>query len=250
MSLARVLSIAVSLGALAMPASAQCEWQWRDEDFGADNSIMTMAQLDPDGDGPAGEYFLVAGWITEFAGIPVNRIAAWDGAQWFDMGKPEFVTLSFGVTDFAVFRDRLYCVASGLYEWTGEEWVFVEGSPYPIDGLLVHNDNLIAHGPFFRCIQRWDGMTWFDYGLGMADGYLGDTPAVRGAAVYNGELYASGNFTEADGKDCTSVVRWDGTTWLSLPGAPLPVTTDLLVYDDKLYAGGLSRSPWKQSFGY
>ncbi len=232
------------------PVIAQCEWAWRNEDFGANNSIMQMTQLDPDGAGPATELFLVGGWITEFAGIPVNRIAAWDGSNWFDMGEPDFVAFSQNATDFVVFRDRLYCAAIGLYEWTGAEWDYVESAPFPIYGLLVHDDNLVVHGPLTRCIKRWDGQFWFDYGTGMSEGYLGDDPSVDDVAIYNGELYAGGNFNRADGKQCTTVVRWDGTTWQSLPGAPEPRTSALHVFDDKLYAGGLSRLPWYSPFAY
>ncbi len=239
-------SVALAVWTLSLnTANAQCDWRWRNVDAAADSTVRTFYPWDVDVDGVA--ELLVGGGFSEIGGVSVEGLVVWDGVAFSEFADAPFLS----VHDLIEFRGALNCVGnSALYQWTGTEWDYVESAPFPISALLVHEDNLVAHGPFFRCIQRWDGVNWFNYGLGMSDGYLGDDPSVDDVAIYNGELYACGNFNEADGKQCTTVVRWDGTTWQSLGGAPEPRTTDLLVFDDKLYAGGLSRSPWKQSFGY
>ena len=246
MSRAREFSIvAVSLLSSATPALAQCEWQWRNFDADASSTVRTFFPWDVDHDGVS-ELF-VGGSFSEIGGVSASGLAVWDGVGFSAFPDPPFQS----VDDLVEFRGALYCVGnSALYHWNGTEWDYVESAPFPIDGLHVHADNLIVHGAFTRCIKRWDGTAWYDYGLGMSDGYLGDAPSVDAVAIYNGELYAGGNFNEADGRCCTTVVRWDGTTWQSLPDGPEPKTKVLAVFDGKLYAGGLSRLPWYQPLSY
>ena len=59
--------------------------------------------------------------------------------------------------------------------------------------------------------------------------------------VYNGELYAGGDFWEADGVLVNCIAKWNGTSW-----QPVGTGTDervwvlaLCVYDGELYAGGV-----------
>ncbi len=226
-------------------AHAQCEWQWRNFDAEVGAPVFSLFPWDKDGDGS--NELLVGGDFFEIGGEAIDYLAVWDGHSFRRFSEPSILLPQ----SFAVFRDELYAVGNGsLYRWPGAEWDLIESAPFPIDGLLVHDDDLIAHGPLFRCIKRWDGQFWYDYGSGMSDGYLGDAPYVSDVAIFNGELYACGNFNVADGKFCTTVVRWDGTTWQSLPGAPEPSVQALRVFDGKLYAGGNSSFPWHTPFAY
>ncbi len=243
-SLAREFSIvAVSLLTLARPAFAQCEWQWRNYDAQADGTVLGFYPWDGDGDGV--KELLVGGSFSQIGGVAANGIAVWDGERFSAFAASSIPS----VYTFAEFQGSLYAANDSIYRWTGSQWLHITSAPGG-HGLLVHDGNLIAYGPIEQGIKRWDGVSWYSYGSGMSDGYLGDDPVVDDVAVYNGELYACGNFNEADGKQCTTVVRWDGTTWHSLPGAPEPRTSAVRVFDDKLYAGGLSRLPWYSPFSY
>jgi hypothetical protein len=66
---------------------------------------------------------------------------------------------------------------------------------------------------------------------------------VWGSVVYDGELYACGNFEHADGLECLGIARWNGTEWHDVGGgfqhgAFTNVVRGLTVFNDELYAGG------------
>ncbi len=56
---------------------------------------------------------------------------------------------------------------------------------------------------------------------------------------YNGDLYAGGYFTSADGQTAKYIARWDGSQWHDVGGGMNHYVYDLLVYDGKLIAGGV-----------
>ena len=188
MSPARAFSIAVSLVALATPALAQCEWQWRNFDAEASSTVRTFRPWDVDGDGVS-ELF-VGGSFSEIGGVSVNGLAVWDGVEFSEFADALFLS----VHDLVEFRGELFCVGnSSLYRWTGTEWEYIESAPFPISGLLVHDDNLIVHGSLTRCIRRWDG-------------------SVTELGEFNGQLVLVGNFDEP----FESVAFWDGQSFSGL----------------------------------
>lgn len=81
--------------------------------------------------------------------------------------------------------------------------------------------------------------TWNSVGTGV--GGI-DFPSVLALAVYNGELYVGGSFTEAGGISANNIARWNGTNWNSAGkgssnGVNGAVNT-LAVYNSELYVGG------------
>lgn len=56
---------------------------------------------------------------------------------------------------------------------------------------------------------------------------------------YNGDLYAGGQFTSADGQPALYIARWDETQWHDVGGGMNPYVNDLIVYDNRLIAGGV-----------
>jgi hypothetical protein len=77
---------------------------------------------------------------------------------------------------------------------------------------------------------------WVPVGSGM-DNY------VWGSAVYNGNLYASGNFEHADGNSALAIAKWNGSAWSDVGGgfqqnAFSNVIRGLIVYNNELIAGG------------
>ena len=63
--------------------------------------------------------------------------------------------------------------------------------------------------------------------------------------IYNGNLYAGGTFTAADGVPASRIAKWNGTNWDSVaggvttrPGDPTPVVEALALYQGKLAVGG------------
>ncbi|WP_022826361.1 hypothetical protein [Hymenobacter norwichensis] len=100
-------------------------------------------------------------------------------------------------------------------------------------------------------VAKWNGTAWSSLGTGMANGGAEGTVLVLAVAP-NGDVYAGGDFIQADGSAANNVAKWNGTTWSSLgTGAANGVNGsvsalaiagngDVLVGGDFTQAGGLS----------
>ena len=71
---------------------------------------------------------------------------------------------------------------------------------------------------------------WQPVGIGM-------NSAVNTIVEYNGELYAAGHFTQADGQFASRIARWNGISW-NYCGNFNDAINCLCVYNGELYAGG------------
>jgi trimeric autotransporter adhesin len=214
-----------SFAAAQDPSSAPtagCQPQWLPT-FGPQPGVggsVKAQQVFDDGSGPAlyvGGTFLVAG------GVPISRLAKWDGAHWSALGSGLSGTLNGSVSALAVFDD-----GSGAALYAGGQFALAGGVPA----------NLIA---------KWNGSSW----SALAGGIAGVNGAgVRALAVFDDgsgpALYAGGRFTSADGAPANSIARWDGSSWsalgLGMGGANSPDVEDLVSFDDgsgpALYAAG------------
>ncbi len=67
----------------------------------------------------------------------------------------------------------------------------------------------------------------------------GTTSQVWGMAVYDGELYVGGAFTNAGGVGGTNyIARWNGTGWRNVTNGTQATVNGLAVYNGELYVGG------------
>jgi len=130
-----------------------------------------------------------------------------------------------------------------------------------VNAMVAYNGDLIAAGVFDSAggvqvnnIARWNGTSWAPLGTGIklraAHFNNGNPGTVQCLAVYNGELYAGGEFDSAGGVAVNNVARWDGNTWAPV-GSGVPtfdvlapfdtVTTGviaMIVYNNELYLSG------------
>lgn len=156
-----------------------------------------------DGSGPG---LYAGGKFTHVDGVPVGRVAKWDGASWSPVG-------------------------SGM-----DNWVFA---------LTVYNSALYAGGYFTTAggepasrIAKWNNGSWYPLGSGMDEGVL----CLEGVSS---RLYAGGYFTMAGGVTAERIARWNGNTW-SQPLQGIPgsyyVVRAMTTFDDgngpALYVGG------------
>src|SRR5690606_6787394 len=74
--------------------------------------------------------------------------------------------------------------------------------------------------------------TWQPAGAGINNG------GVAALAVYNGELIAGGDFTQAGGKTVNYIARWDGTEWQPFVSDG-QIGTNSYVYAFTIYQGDL-----------
>jgi len=107
---------------------------------------------------------------------------------------------------------------------------------------------LMANGARVNGIARWDGVGWNPVGGGFeSSGGFGGIGKVWSFAVYNGELYAAGEFDSSDGAPVNGIARWGGSSWSAVGdgvtyGGNAGRVYSLVVYDDGggpvLYVGG------------
>jgi hypothetical protein len=191
-----------------------------------------------------------------------NNVARWTGSAWTNLDQG----LNLTVWALGVYNGSLYAggqftaVGSGgtactgcnrVARWTGSAWTNLDaGLNYQVESFAVYNGSLYAGGYFTdvgsggtACtgcngVARWTGSAWtnLDAGLGSLEG-------VKSLVVYNGSLYAAGEFLAvgSGGTACTGcnyVARWTGSAWTNLDKGFNNIVNSLAVYDGSLYAAG------------
>jgi hypothetical protein len=154
---------------------------------------------------------LIVGGGFQYASFKnVNKIARWDGTDWYPLGN--------GLN--GQFSTELI---SSLISYKGE--LYAAGRFNEINGLKNVNN-----------IARWDGTTWRRVGTGLQ----GSLDEVYSMAVYKNELYVGGGFSDAGGITAYNIAKWNGTTWSSV-GLGTSSDVNVLKVDtarDLLYVGG------------
>ncbi len=211
--------------------------------------------------------FVVAGGTSAFdMSHSEGNIAKWDGSQWLPMTQWGSDGLNSVCTKFQVYHNNLYLggffnastdssgsyFTQGISKWNDTTFSAIGQfagnlAPYGYDAamaLCTYNDKLIAGGFFnsvngspygsYGYIASYNDTTWDSLSSGLNN-------VVFSLAVYNGELYAGGNFTATGaGVPVNHVAKWNGTQWLPV-GEGLNDSVWVLCVDsaqNKLYAGG------------
>ena len=199
----------------------------------------------------AGGSFIGAG------GVPVNKLAVWNGDAWSDLGSGPGDTYIVGA--LAINNDQLIVgriIGSGsstlpLCSWDGYSWTtlpYLSGNS--VFALTVYGGLLVAGGAFTRpsevpanSVAAWNGSSWSALGSGFTP-RPGSTVSIAGLGSYNGQLIAAGSFATAGGTPANGIAAWNGVSWSPLgsgvsndPTGMVAVQA-LAVYDNKLIAGG------------
>ncbi len=195
----RILAAAVIIvGTFGSPTWSQCE-TWKTVAGGTDSNVLALAEYNGK--------LIVGGGFTTAGGVTSPKIASWNGQQWTPLG-------------------------GGL------------GPSGAVSALAVYNGKLIAGGSFnapvpggqeAHCIAQWNGTTWQTMGSGMSNMI---SPFVSAMAVYNGELYAGGIFSNAGGVLVFNIARWNGSQWAALGSGTNGWVKALAVYNGELIAAG------------
>jgi hypothetical protein len=240
---------------------------WSPLGVGLNGDVRALTVFD---DGLGGGPALYAGGLFATAGgVPVNRIAKWDGTIWSALGGGT----GGAVQSLTVFDDGLgggpalyaggvFSVAGGLNiaRWNGAMWSPLStGISSNVLALTVFDDGsgpaLYAGGLFATAggvpanhIAKWDGTIWSALGTGMSGAV--SPRAVNALAVFDDglgggpALYAGGFFTTAGGVPASNIAKWNGATWsplgvgLNFEARALTVFDDGLGGGPALYAGG------------
>ena len=184
----------------------------------------------------------VGGHFTWVNNESMGGIARWDGEQWHRVGESSPRSLSalaswkgdlYAGGGFARFGGNTY---NNIARWDGEEWHELNGGlpSGRVHVLLATDDYLYAGGDFTGAggepanrLARWDGEEWEPIDNDF-------NHIISALAVYDGELYAGGYFTEP----FTFIARWDGSQWHDVAGGTNNRVAAFQIVDDDLYVGG------------
>ncbi|HYE02249.1 MAG TPA: GC-type dockerin domain-anchored protein [Phycisphaerales bacterium] len=200
--------------------------------MGSGTSSVVRALLihDEDGPGPLQPVLFVGGFFSQAGGLPVGRLAKWDGAAWS------------AAAPAPGFNSQVSALAT-----------------YDEDGIGPNPPRLFAAGFFgsvagvpARRIARWDGVTWSEVGTGIGS-FPDDT--VTSLQVFDPDgpagperavLVAGGFFTHAGGQPAENIAYWDGAAWAQLGSGTTGTVTSLGLFDEdgpgpnpaRLFVGG------------
>jgi hypothetical protein len=173
---------------------------WTDIGITIDYAIICMEVY-------AGELY-VGGWFTSFNGMPLNRIARYDGVSWQAAGT--------GIE-----------VGPGI---TGG-----------VEKMTVYNGELIALGSFIQAggvpvnkIAKWNGASWSALGNGFPGSQLASIPAM---SVFNSDLYVFSQLDTAGTVPVHNAAKWDGTNWSAVGSGINNWPVSSTVHDNNIYVG-------------
>ncbi len=206
---------------LAASSARAVEPQWSGEfAFGTiGNSASATAAVAWDDDHDGTPSIFIGGKFTTVGGVACNAIARWDGTQWTPLGSG--ITTSAGtlsIRAMTVFNDG-------------------SGEALYVGGVFNTAGGIPAVG-----VARWRNGAWQALGDGLG------TPSanwgVKCFTVFNGSLYAGGNFDSSGAVFTIGVAQWTGSAWVVVNNSLGQNVECLASYDDqlgggpKLYAGG------------
>lgn len=171
----------------------------------------------------------IGGRFTYANGVEVNNIVRWDGTACHPLAGGTDGT----VWDLLVYNGALLASgsftqagdtgASAVATWDGTAWhplgdgLPVVGCEFGAVRVAVYNGEVIAGGEFIddwsgiHNIARFDGVSWQPLGTGASG-------TVFGLQVYQGSLYAAGDFDYAGGAPVTGFARWNDEEGWTCPG--------------------------------
>ena len=230
----------------------------------AGHNALSLCTHD-DGSGEA----LYLGGPLGFPGTTVPSIARWDGSAFtlvastmggsaqtlgsFDDGTGARLIAGghFDVVEgqtaahLAAWRNGAWSSLTTGDGWIGQPRAFALFDDGGGGGADLYAGGETTIGSSAGRVRRWDGTTW----LAVGEDLPGSVHALASFDDGSGRaLYASGRSTSGS----TTLSRWDGTVWQTLPSLPFLVTC-FAVHDDPLgsgpalYAGMLNPDPFNEA---
>lgn len=186
---------------------------------------------------------VVGGSFSSAGGVPANKVARWDGAQWSAMGAGSLG----GVRGLAVLDGELYAIGywgtqQTLGRWNGSDFqplgTGVSGGVQILYGLGSFQGGPVMGGGFTSVngvpaanIARWNGTAWQALGSGTSG-------AVFAILESGGILYVAGVFSQAGGAPAANVAAWNGSSWSALGAGVNGRVFGLAAIGTDIYATG------------
>jgi PKD repeat protein len=204
---------------------------------------------------------LVAGGdFTTADGNPSDRIAVWNGTNWYSLGGFT-TTFNNDVRTIEVYNGELWaggdftnaggCTACDrIVKWNGTAWVGgnsgvdIPGGldstvrvlyANPVDNKLYLGGHFLDVGGNTACsrVAVYDGSVWSPLGTGV-DNY------VRAIHYYNGNIIVGGDFANASGTPASKIAKWNPNTntWSAMGTGMNDYVKSMEVWNGTLFAGG------------
>lgn len=171
---------------------------------------------------------IIGGDFLGAAGVPVNNMVRYDGADWHAMGSGT----NGGIIDVEVVDDDLIAVGPfsiaggvrsvGVAKWDGTAWQAINNQQLNERGTAIasYDGKLVVSGYFTASsdeertsldfIATLENNDWFPL---MDRKALGVNGPVWTMAMYEGELIVGGNFNRLGMVKANAIARWDGSRW-------------------------------------
>lgn len=221
------------------------------------NRPWAFQVYDDDDGGPILPALYVGGTISHAGGLPVGRVARWNGTNWsqpglgvaapfvadvlcmtvHDMDGPggnipslvvggRFTTAGGNPAEnVALWRNNTWSGAGTSF--SGSDKTVYAVASYDADGAGPGNPELFIGGEFTGVngvhgtsyIAKWNGVSWSSVGGGMdMRVYTLTVFDADGAGPQNSLLIAGGDFLNAGGQSARRIAAWNGLAWSVLDG--------------------------------
>lgn len=173
-------------------------FSWGTFGTGANNTVYAQRATGTSASSP----FYLAGAFTTMNGVSANRIARLQSGTWSGLGTG----LNNPAYALAMYNGQLHVGGAfttangvstgGIARWDGTTFQALGGAfAGTVHAMAVFENKLVVGGVFPGTggspnVSMWNGASWQGMGAGLGDGTYG----VNVLAVYNGVLYAGGNF--------------------------------------------------------
>jgi hypothetical protein len=212
--------------------------------------------------GQADDGIYVGGLFTAAGRTLANRIARFDGTNWFDVGGGTMGGASSANRVLAIAGDGSDVYVGGTFtgvggnsvsniaHWDGANWSNMGiGFDSSVGTLAAAGGGIVyaggsftnAFNSFFSVavnhIAMWDGFNWNNLGSG-----INGSGTVNAIATSGGNVYVGGTFTIAGGVTANRIAMWNGSSWSSLGSGSANGTSgtvlEIAVNGSDVYVGG------------
>jgi hypothetical protein len=211
----------------------------------------------------SGSDVYVGGLFTGVGKIRANRIARFDGANWYPLGSGirgtnNSFTTATTVNAIAVDGNLVYAggiftnaggvMANNIARWNGTNWSALGGGiPGSVFAIAVRGSEVFVGGSFTMNtpngtafnIARWDGGTWWSLPgtfIGPVGNFFVNAIAIQGNSVIAGGSFMTANFSP--NSQSTNIALHNGSEWLPMGGGVNSNVNAIVVVVGDVYAAG------------